>query len=254
MRGTIVMIGIGEIGGALARGFLRSGHPVVPVNRGDDMNQVAEDYPLPELAVVAVAEKDLHGVLDALPAAWRDRLGLLQNELLPMDWQRHGFAQPTVISVWFEKKPGRDVKPLVPSPIHGPGAATLKAAFDALEIPARIVDSDEELLFELVRKNLYILTTNIAGLVTGGSVAELWRDHRSFAIEVAEDVMDLQASLTGREFDRQALIEAMLLAFDGDPEHRCTGRSAPVRLERALQLADESGLAVPTLRRIQAES
>jgi len=35
-----------------------------------------------------------------------------------------------------------------------------------------------ELLYELVRKNLYILTINIAGLKTGGTVGELWGKHR----------------------------------------------------------------------------
>ncbi len=33
-----------------------------------------------------------------------------------------GFVQPTVISVWFEKKKGRDVKVLIPSPAYGPAA------------------------------------------------------------------------------------------------------------------------------------
>ena len=45
----------------------------------------------------------------------------------------------------------------------------------------------------------------------------------------------------------------MLVAFDGDPEHGCTGRSAPARLTRAIQLADEADLDVATLHRIQSE-
>jgi len=45
----------------------------------------------------------------------------------------------------------------------------------------------------------------------------------------------------------------MLLAFEGDPEHGCTGRSASARLHRALQLADDANLELHTLRRIQAE-
>jgi len=42
----------------------------------------------------------------------------------------------------------------------------------------------------------------------------------------------------------------MLQAFDGDPDHGCMGRSAPARLARALQQANEAGLAVPKLRQI----
>ena len=122
-----------------------------------------------------------------------------------------------------------------------------------MKIPAEKLDSEQALLFELVRKNLYILTTNIAGLVTGGNVSELWQNHRTLAIEVAEDVLQLQAWLTGEKIDNKSLIAAMLVAFDGDPEHGCTGRSAAARLQRALQLADDADLELHTLHRIQAE-
>jgi hypothetical protein len=60
--------------------------------------------------------------------------------------------------------------------------------------------------------------------------------------------MDIQDALTGVQHDRGALIAGMLEAFDGDPDHGCTGRSAPARLARALAHADTFGLAVPTLR------
>jgi ketopantoate reductase len=253
MKKPVVIIGIGEIGGVFARGLLRAGYPLVPVNRSDDIQQVAVEYPDPQAVLLAVAEKDLQPALENMPDAWKGALCMVQNELLPRDWAAYGIQNPTVISVWFEKKPGTDVKPLVPSPVYGPRANILCAALEALNIPVVEVNSEEELLFELVRKNLYILTTNIAGLVTGGTVSELWQNHRTLAIEVAEDVLALQRALTGEDFDNKALIDAMLIAFDGDPEHGCTGRSAPARLQRALQIADDAGLDVPTMRRIQAE-
>ena len=53
------------------------------------------------IPVSQVADGDLHPVLEQIPQAWRDRLGLLQNELLPRDWQAHQLINPTVISVWF---------------------------------------------------------------------------------------------------------------------------------------------------------
>lgn len=253
MKKPVVVIGIGEIGGVFARGLLRSGYPLVPVNRKDNIDQQADLYPDPETVLLTVAEKDLHPALESMPAAWRERLCLVQNELLPRDWLAHEIDNPTVVSVWFEKKPGMDVKPVVESPVFGPHAAILSAALDALNIPVTTLDSADQLLFELVRKNLYILTTNIAGLVAGGNVTELWQNHRTLAIEVAEDVLTLQEYLTGQSLDNKALIDAMLVAFAGDPEHGCTGRSAAQRLQRALQLADEADLEVQTLRRIQAE-
>jgi len=244
----VVVIGLGQLGRVFAGGLLRASRMVVPVNRGDDMAVLAKAHPMPELVLVAVAENDLHGVLAALPAIWKPRAALIQNELLPRDWQAHGYVDPTVISVWFEKKKGIDAKPLIASPVAGPGAALLCRALNSIDLPCREVAQGDELLFELVRKNVYILTTNIAGLKTGGSVSQLWATHRAFARQVANEVMDVQDALTGTHFDRDALIAGMLEAFDGDPDHGCTGRSAPARLARALQHADTFGLAVPTLR------
>jgi hypothetical protein len=250
MKAPIVIIGIGEMAGVFARGFLRLGHPVFPVTRQTDPAQAAAEWPEPEAVLVAVAEADLHPALDHLPAAWRDRVILLQNELLPRDWARHAL-EPTVISVWFEKKPGQDFKVLVPSPAFGRHAQLLHDALGALGIPVTVLEDPDDLLFELVRKNLYIVTTNVAGLEVGGTVAELRSRHQVLMQEVAHDVLAIQESLTGARLPWERLVEAMEAAFDGDPEHKCMGRSAPARLARALAQADAAGLAVPTLRRIR---
>ena len=248
----IVIIGLGQLGRVFAGGLLRTGHTVVPVNRGDDLFTVAHAHPDPALVLVAVAENDLHMVLAAMPGAWRPHVAMIQNELLPRDWEKYRYVDPTVISVWFEKKKGTDARPLIVSPVAGSGAQLLCDALTAIDLPCREVASGDELLFELVRKNVYILTTNIAGLKTGGSVSQLWAQHEAFARQVANEVMDIQDALTGVAHDRDKLIAGMLDAFDGDPDHGCTGRSAPARLARALQHADAFGLAVPTLRALAA--
>jgi ketopantoate reductase len=252
MKSPVVVIGIGEMGGVFARGFLRAGYPVFPATRQSDLAEVARAIPTPELVLVTVAENDLHGVLEQLPPAWFQRIGLLQNELLPGDWEQYGFAQPTVISVWFEKKKGQDVRVLIPSPAFGKQAGLLQEALGSIDIPVRVLDSATELLFELVVKNVYIVTTNCAGLVTGGTVSELWANHRELAEAIAREVIRIQESLTGQSFDADDLIQGMLTAFEGDPEHNCMGRSAPVRLARAIRQADAAGLDVPRLREIAA--
>ena len=244
----VVIVGLGQLGRVFAGGLLRAGCSVVPVNRGDDMTAIAQALPTPEMVLVAVAEADLPGVLAALPHSWKPRAALIQNELLPRDWQGHGYTDPTVISVWFEKKKGIDAKPLIASPAAGPGAALLCRALSTIDLPCREVALGDELLFELLRKNVYILTTNIAGLKTGGTVRQLWTQHEAFARQVANEIMDIQDALTGGVHDRERLIAGMLEAFDADPDHGCTGRSAPARLTRALHHADAFGLSVPTLR------
>ena len=252
MKSPVILVGMGEMGGVFARGLLRTGHPVYPAGRNTDLAATAKLLPSPELVLVAVAENDLHSVLEQLPSAWHTRLALLQNELLPGDWQQYGYTHPTVISVWFEKKQGQDVKVLIPSPVFGPGAELLQASLGSLDIPARLLASEDELLFELVVKNVYIVTTNCAGLVTGGTVSELWTNHRELADAIAREVIQIQESLTGQPFQADELIAAMLKAFDGDPDHGCKGRSAPARLARALRQADTADLAVPRLREIAA--
>lgn len=248
MHSPVVVMGIGEMGAVFARGFLRIGHPVLPVNRETNIDDIAAAYPDPELVLLAVAEKDLTDALAGIPDSWRSKIVLLQNELLPRDFEH--LTNPTVISVWFEKKKGQDSKPIVPSPVFGPKADLIQKALAALDIPVTVLEDANQLEFELVAKNLYILTTNIAGIRTGGNTGALWQEHELFARDVASDVIDLQEGLTGHAYDRDALLAAMLKAFAGDTEHKCMGRSAPARLQRALDYADRLQLEVPTLREL----
>ena len=252
MKSPVIIIGIGEMGGVFARGLLRAGHPVYPATRETDLSGLARQLPAPELVLVAVAENDLHSILEQVPTSWQSRIVLLQNELLPADWEPYGLVQPTVISVWFEKKKGQDVKVLVPSPAFGPAAGLLAESLGMIDIPVRMLETAAELLLELVKKNVYIITINCAGLVTGGTVSELWTDHRELAEGVAREVIQIQETLVGHDLPADVLIHGMLEVFAGDPDHGCTGRSAPARLARALQQADSSGLEVPQLRKIAA--
>lgn len=54
------------------------------------------------------------------------------------------------------------------------------------------------------------------------------------------------------KLDRERLLAAMLTAFEGDPEHKCLGRTALLRLKRAIALADQAGLPATHLRQVAA--
>jgi len=250
----IAVIGVGELGGVFGRALLRAGHSVHPVLRSGSIDDVAATLPAPYLALITVGETDLPHVMESFPADWRSRAGLVQNELLPRDWEQPGFTNPTVAVVWFEKKPGADVKVIIPSPIGGPQAPLLVDALAAIQIPAFVVDDRAKLEYELVRKNLYILTANIAGLVVGGTVMELWDDHRKLATAVAAEVLSIQSWLVGHPLDSGPLMDGMIDAFSADPDHGATGRSAPGRLDRALGFATAARIDVPTLRSISEGS
>jgi len=143
-----------------------------------------------------------------------------------------------------------DSKVIIPSPVFGRHAQLVADALSSVDIAANVLASAEDLLFELALKNVYILTTNISGLETGGTVGELWSKHQDVATEVANEIVLLQQKLTGQSLHKEPLIEAMVHAFNGDLEHGCMGRRAPARLERALKLADEHGLELPRLKQI----
>lgn len=253
MQDSIVIVGIGQIGGVFARAFLYAGHPVYPMVRATDQTEIVRVLPMPKLVLICVGEKDLCPVLQSLPAAWHSCVALVQNELLPRDWQSHQLLNPTVVSVWFKKKKGQDVKVVIPSPVFGPEAHLVQRVLEGLDIPSVAIQDEEQMLFELVRKNLYILVTNICGLKTGGTVGELWSKHEQLARQVANDVLDIQQALTQHDVDREKLITAMLIAFNGDLEHACLGRTAKQRLQRAIEYGNAYKLELPTLRKIWQE-
>jgi len=237
----------------LARGLLRSGHPVYPVTRNMTLNDAHRINPEPMAVILAVGEAQLQTCLHDMPTPWRDKLILLQNELLPRDWQDHNLHSPTIMSVWFEKKKGMDSKALLPSPVFGHHAGLICSAMQSLDLPAQEVMSMEAMTWELVRKNVYILTTNIAGLAVGGTVNELWQKNETLARDIAYEVIQLQEVLTGLSFEREALIQGMLAGFHGDPAHKCMGRTAPARLERALSMMQHYAIAAPTMQNIASK-
>lgn len=250
MKKNVLLVGVGEIGGVFARGLLKLGYSLHPVLRNMSVDDVAKEVKEVEAIIVGVGENDIDPVLASIPKKLHDKLILLQNELLPQSWKKHGIENPTVVSIWFEKKKGQDYKVLIPSPVYGPKASLVKRALGSIGIEVNEVEDEQQLLFELIVKNVYILTTNISGLEVGGTVGDLINENSKLARSVAENVMDLQFKLAGQEFDREEIFKAMIKAFEGDMNHKCMGRSAPGRLERALKNGDELGLNIISLRKI----
>jgi hypothetical protein len=251
LKEPVVIVGVGEIGTVFGAGFLRLGRPVFPVILGMNPVEVAERIGPVALALVAVREDDLHAVLDNLPPAWRDRIGLVQNELMPADWMRHGIENPTVAAVWFEKRSGKLPAPYFPSPVFGPGSELMIDALRANGLEAYGLSSPDELLYELVRKNLYIISKNIAGLAAPGSVGELWQSHRQVFLQVAEDVYQIQEARAGVRLPRERLFQQFQSDVEALPDKGTAGGSARGRLARTLAQADAARLPVPALRAVQ---
>jgi hypothetical protein len=245
LRDEVLLIGVGELGATLGAGLLRAGCSVTPVRRGESSARIAYGRD-PGLVLCAVAEADLEPALASLPRALHHRLALLQNELAEGDLARYGAA--SVLVVWFEKKPGSLPRVLAPSLGFGPGAPFFERALRALDLPYRTLGSREELAAALALKNLYILSTNLAGLRVGGDVAGLARDHGQLLEAVLDDVAAVEAARSAIPLDLRALRRELPAIFAADPHHRCAGRTAPARLRRTLARAEALGVEVPTLR------
>ncbi len=243
----IAVVGMGQLGGTFGQGLLHLGRPVTPFRRADSLDRLATIDP--EFVLVAVAEPDLDAVLGTLPAEVRDRVALLQNELSPETWRRHGVQDPTVAVVWFEKKRGRLATVLRDTPIAGPCAELLVSALAAMDLPARRIGPDE-LDAELVRKNLFILGSNIAGLIAGVTTSELANRYRELVVDVLVDLIAIEEARLGRPLDRYQLVATTLTDFVEDASRVSMGRSAPERLARSIERADRFGLATPKLREI----
>ena len=250
MKKPIVIIGIGELAAVFSQGLLRCGYPVYPIIRSMDLAEEYKQIPSPELVLIMVQESELHALLRKLPEDWRQKVGLVQNELLPRDWLSHRIKEPTVTIVWFEKKKQQLLSNILYSPSFGPKAEIISQALQAVEIPAPILENEEQLLYELLRKALYILTVNIAGLVDNCTVGDLWNKNQSLAKEIAGEVILVQEKMTGKQLPYERLINGMAEGINDCPHRHCLGRSAMSRLERILAYAQEANIKTPKLLEI----
>lgn len=252
---TSVVVGVGQLGGVFAHGLLKVGQRIVPVRREDSLSDLASELE-PALVLLAVGEGDLPGVLPQVPQEWRGRAALIQNELLPGSWSVLGDAQPTVAVVWFEKKAPIAPRVIRSTPIAGPGAPLLVRALAALNISAEVVE-ESALPAALVLKNLYILTSNVAGrgAPKGATTGHLWTNDRERTQRIAEDVLTLQKAMLNASghsaaalaLDDDALMRELGETLMADPDHGACGRSAPARHQRALDQAQTHGLTLTAL-------
>jgi ketopantoate reductase len=251
MRKPAVIIGIGQIGTVFAKGFLRLGYPVFPVLRGSSLSTCANEVTDPVTTLIAVREEDLHIVLEQLPLAWANSVVLVQNDLLPRDWEKHKIGSPTVVSVWFEKREGVAPTPYFPSPIFGPQDTLIRDVFRAVDLPQSIMSNYEAMVTELVRKNLYIISKNIVGLVAEGTVGEVWEQDQDVFFRVIEDVFNIQAALVEIVLDKERLLKQVADDIEALPDKGTAGGSAKARLTRMLQAADSVGINASALAEIQ---
>lgn len=253
MKGrSFAILGMGQLGSLFASLLSERGAEVITLRRSDALDGAKT----PERVIVCVGEDDLAPALASLPSAWKERVVLVQNELAPAEWLDAGVTSPTVAIVWFEKKKDKPARVVLPSPIAGPWAAELATILDEAALPAVAIE-DALLLPSLLDKNVYILVSNIAGLVsppgtTTSALLELPLLEQT--TRVFADVLAVESARLGLPVDAETASAQMMRAFLADPEHAAAGRSAPARLRRTLARGERLGIEVPALREVAARA
>jgi len=271
----VAIVGLGQIGTELAAGLVAGGHVVDEIHR-DQLGRLAT---LSCAAVVLAVPEDVLGeVTTALPPALRDRVVLVQNELVAPTWRALDLLTPTVAVVWFEKKGAAPARPILPTPVAGPHAELIVGALARRSIPAHVIEAGAPLVRALVAKNLYIVASNLAGIGASrngpidddGSVAglawpsavvtmgELLDGHRAFARALATEVFAIELArldvAEGDAIEFDAAWSVFESATKADPDHKCMGRSAPARLARASSRARELGVDAPIIAALRRET
>lgn len=247
MRPNAVIIGLGQLGRSLAEGLVLAGWTVTGVRR----DQTASELARPDLVVVATGEDDLGPALETLPPDWRShRVVLLQNELLPDQWRRHGIIDPTILVVWFSRKPGELVRELRPSVVAGPHASAIRSALSALDLHAVEV-TPSEVISALVEKNVYIWSMNLAALlVPNPTTSRVLGEFRDVYDALCRETVRIHEAALGHPIsDVAALCDGVAAILANEGERRLGGRSAKRRAERLAALARTLGVDAPTVAR-----
>lgn len=244
------VIGIGQLGQLYAGGALRLGLRVTPLLRGQDRPAFYDALPPGTPLLLSLPEDALAGEVAQVPAARKDDVVLVQNELFPTQWRALGLANPTVLTVWLSKKKSRPVEVARATLAHGPFARLFVQIHEALGLPARVATDESELLQDIVAKYVFILTINALGLVENLTLGEwLKRDPEGVRALIAEAAR-LGSWHAGQEVPPERLTPAVLAAMEALHGYPARGRSAGERLARAQRDLAEATIAAPRLLEI----
>lgn len=248
----IIVWGLGQLGQLFGAAALRTGHRVTPITRATNPVVVWASTALDAPLWIAVGERDLDAVLEAVPETRRDHVVLVQNGLFPPRWRAHGFAAPTVLTFWSNKKSGKALMPGFRSGIWGPHAEHVAALHDVIEVPCDVLDSESRLIDEVVSKFAFILSINVLGLVENLPVGEwLKRDETA---GVVADAIALGEAHAGQSSDRARVETQVEGAMRALADMSARGRSAPQRLAKARQDGERLGVALPHLEALPLKS
>lgn len=235
-----VVIGMGQLGRLFGGAALACGYQTTPVLRDAPVDLAMLRGPI----LVTVGERALAAVLASVPAARRDDVILVQNELFPHVWRADGalgaHAQPTVAVVWSNVKKGCPVEVGRATHVFGPHAQFMRELHGAIDVPCAELRTFGELEQELVAKYAFILGVNALGLEKARTIGE-WLDADPARVDgVLTQTIALGEAQVGHACAGAAPIaRAAMEALRAMP---AAGRTANERVTRARDLANKLGV------------
>jgi ketopantoate reductase len=256
----LVIIGVGELGTLFGGGALRVGARVTPITRTMSAVEVLRDVAVGTPVLISVGENALPDVLATLPAAHRDAVVLLQNELFPSTYQAHGLT-PSVLVPWVLQKRGMPTIVARPSPIYavaprGPVSeghdlsALFAQIFDALSLAHVRLTNQQELAQALVDKYAFLLTINALGLSTDRTLGMWLQEDAPQVWDICAEATRLGEALVAAPVDAEQARSATQEAMIALAHMPARGRTARERVTRALGHAVRLRLSLPALARI----
>jgi len=241
----MVVWGLGELGQLFGAAALRAGYRVTPITRTSEPNEIWASVPAEAPLWIAVGERDLDTVLQAVPEARRDAVVLVQNGLFPEHWQGHGIDHPTVLTFWSNKKAGKPLMPGFRSGVWGPNAELVATLHEIMGVSCEVLESEARLVDEIVSKFSFILSINALGLVDNIPVGR-WLE-RDETPGVVDDAIALGEACVGQPCDRERVKAQVEGAMRALASMSARGRSAPQRMAKAKLDGARLGVALPHL-------
>jgi hypothetical protein len=248
-----VVYGVGELGKLLATAALRRGVRVTPITRSQRADQVLRQISPHTPLLVSVGENDLDAALESLPSDHRAQVILLQNELFPSSWERHGLT-PSVFVPWVLQKRGLPTQVARPSPVFGAQRALLVELLDALSLPHQELHDQAELAQALVDKYVFILSINALGLAADRTLGEWLNRDQAQVWDTFDEATRLGERLVGRPIDPARAHAAAAEGMRALAQVAARGRTAGERVARALAHAARLGLSLPLLERLAKQA
>ncbi len=241
--GTMVVVGAGRIGTALARRAEARSLPVRLVERTRGWE--ALEGPPGSPILLAVRTQDLGEVVTRVPVHRRDDLVLMQNGAIRELVAELGLVDPTRVVLYvLVARVGGDVEAALRSPVSGRHAPAVASWFEAIGLPAQAMHPLRFVAYEL-EKLLWLAANGPLCEVHRCTVGEVVRHHREELDLLIRELLPAGRAAWGVEPEPAWVVERCVGWSEAIPDYRASVKEWPWRNGWIRRVAADHGLNMP---------